>query len=270
MDATSRNKLLIHLRENYQYILEKIANICQRKIKIYFRENYQYILEKIANIFQRPIKIYIRQRKLLIYFRENYPYILDKITHLSQSRKKQKTNQKYLTENHFNFQHLGGFLPILKGRKTSKIKPEFVIFDPLRGESQSSSLLPLSSIDTFFIIAAFFIISAFIINCRIFHLCNLMFNSLRCELVTCIQEKLLLKDNLFIHLQYKDSVGKAWFRIFKQMCCNILSYFDDLCTTLNWAFLVRPWKRQDLDLFHFEWEFIEFLWLGLSPPCGFT
>ena len=32
------------------------------------------------------------------------------------------------------FQHLGGFLPILKGRKTSKIKPEFVIFDPLRGE----------------------------------------------------------------------------------------------------------------------------------------
>ena len=33
-----------------------------------------------------------------------------------------------------HFQHLGGFLPILKGRKTSKIKPEFVIFDPLRGE----------------------------------------------------------------------------------------------------------------------------------------
>ena len=35
-------------------------------------------------------------------------------------------------------QHLGGFLPILKGRKTSKIKPEFVIFDPLRGEQREN------------------------------------------------------------------------------------------------------------------------------------
>ena len=30
-------------------------------------------------------------------------------------------------------EHLGGFLPILKGRKTSKLKPEFVIYDPLKG-----------------------------------------------------------------------------------------------------------------------------------------
>ena len=30
-------------------------------------------------------------------------------------------------------EHLGGFLPILKGKKTSKLKPEFVIFDPLKG-----------------------------------------------------------------------------------------------------------------------------------------
>ena len=37
-------------------------------------------------------------------------------------------------------QHLGGFLPILKGRKTSKIKPEFVIFDPLRGEHKYTFL----------------------------------------------------------------------------------------------------------------------------------
>ena len=33
-------------------------------------------------------------------------------------------------------EHLGGFLPILKGRKTSKIKPEFVIFDPMKGEEE--------------------------------------------------------------------------------------------------------------------------------------
>ena len=32
-------------------------------------------------------------------------------------------------------EHLGGFLPILKGKKTSKIKPEFVIFDPLKGKN---------------------------------------------------------------------------------------------------------------------------------------
>ena len=103
-------------------------------------------------------QIYIYQRKLLTYFRENYQYILDKVTHLSQRRKKQKIkNQRNLTENNFNFQHLGGFLPILKGRKTSKIKPEFVIFDPLRGESQSSSLLPLSSIDAFAIFVTFVI-----------------------------------------------------------------------------------------------------------------
>lgn len=28
----------------------------------------------------------------------------------------------------------GGFLPILKGKKTSKLRPEFVIFDPTKGE----------------------------------------------------------------------------------------------------------------------------------------
>lgn len=36
-------------------------------------------------------------------------------------------------------EHLGGFLPILKGRKTSKIKPEFVIFDPMKDSSSLTS-----------------------------------------------------------------------------------------------------------------------------------
>ncbi len=32
-------------------------------------------------------------------------------------------------------EHLGGFLPLLKGKKVSKIRPDFVIFDPtLNGE----------------------------------------------------------------------------------------------------------------------------------------
>ena len=36
-------------------------------------------------------------------------------------------------------EHLGGFLPILKGRKTSKLKPEFVIFDPMKGWNRGIS-----------------------------------------------------------------------------------------------------------------------------------
>ena len=35
---------------------------------------------------------------------------------------------------------MGGFLPILKGKKTSKLKPEFVIFDPLKGEKELEHL----------------------------------------------------------------------------------------------------------------------------------
>ena len=37
-------------------------------------------------------------------------------------------------------EHLGGFLPILKGRKTSKLKPEFVIFDPLKGKNNKKEI----------------------------------------------------------------------------------------------------------------------------------
>ena len=33
-------------------------------------------------------------------------------------------------------EHLGGFLPILKGKKVSKIRPEFVIYDPTLNGSQ--------------------------------------------------------------------------------------------------------------------------------------
>lgn len=36
-------------------------------------------------------------------------------------------------------EHLGGLIPILKGRRTSKIRPEFVIFDPQGEESESIS-----------------------------------------------------------------------------------------------------------------------------------
>lgn len=37
-------------------------------------------------------------------------------------------------------EYLGGLVPLLKGRRTSKIRPEFVIFDP---QSQDSELLLL-------------------------------------------------------------------------------------------------------------------------------
>ena len=38
-------------------------------------------------------------------------------------------------------EHLGGFLPILKGKKTSKLKPEFVIFDPLKGTTITQKIV---------------------------------------------------------------------------------------------------------------------------------
>lgn len=38
-------------------------------------------------------------------------------------------------------EHLGGLVPLLKGRRTSKIRPEFVIFDP-QAEGKSI-LIPL-------------------------------------------------------------------------------------------------------------------------------
>ncbi|XP_023327831.1 tubby-related protein 4 [Eurytemora carolleeae] len=38
-------------------------------------------------------------------------------------------------------EHLGGFLPILKGRKTSKLRPEFVIFDPMKETIGGTRLL---------------------------------------------------------------------------------------------------------------------------------
>ena len=39
-------------------------------------------------------------------------------------------------------EHLGGFLPLLKGKKVCKIRPEFVIFDPqLTGGNYWNSLI---------------------------------------------------------------------------------------------------------------------------------
>ena len=43
-------------------------------------------------------------------------------------------------------EHLGGFLPLLKGKKVCKIRPEFVIFDPqLTGEDEMSNWYNLPS-----------------------------------------------------------------------------------------------------------------------------
>nr|XP_049694956.1 tubby-related protein 4 [Helicoverpa armigera] len=42
-------------------------------------------------------------------------------------------------------EHLGGLVPLLKGRRTSKIRPEFVIFDPQAEEQVSSSVVVRAS-----------------------------------------------------------------------------------------------------------------------------
>ena len=41
-------------------------------------------------------------------------------------------------------EHLGGFLPLLKGRKVSKIRPDFVIYDPsLNGDITNKLFFPI-------------------------------------------------------------------------------------------------------------------------------
>ena len=100
----------------------------------------------------------------------NYQYLSEKIDDI------------YLGANLLKFtylQHLGGFLPILKGRKTSKIKPEFVIFDPLRG----GTFVIFVTVETFLIFVTNFIFVIYVIFV-IFVTC-LIFDPLRGELVTC-------------------------------------------------------------------------------------
>lgn len=41
-------------------------------------------------------------------------------------------------------EHLGGLVPILKGRRVSKLRPEFVIMDP-RTDSRAGGALPLDT-----------------------------------------------------------------------------------------------------------------------------
>lgn len=49
-------------------------------------------------------------------------------------------------------EHLGGFLPILKGKRVSKIRPEFIIYDPqLPGKSLPCTIVYLGYIIIFFL-----------------------------------------------------------------------------------------------------------------------
>ena len=126
----------------------------------------------------------------------NYQYFSEKFTDASQNT--YKTSQSKFAQITY-FQHLGGFLPILKGRKTSKIKPEFVIFDPLRGGTFVIlvTYLIFAAYIIFVIIAAFaifvtyhiFVISATFFTITIFAIfvTYLIFDSLRVKFVTCTQ-----------------------------------------------------------------------------------
>jgi len=82
----------------------------------------------ISSLFTNSIKCHIPEKRNLKKFVSRPPnnglrFYCTMIRHGDEA-----TGSNYT----IYLEHLGGFLPILKGKKTSKIKPEFVIFDPLK------------------------------------------------------------------------------------------------------------------------------------------
>jgi hypothetical protein len=82
----------------------------------------------IASLFTHSIKCHIPDRRNLREFvcRPPRNALRHYCTMIRHGDELTGTNYTIYLE------HLGGFLPILKGKKTSKLRPEFVIFDPTK------------------------------------------------------------------------------------------------------------------------------------------
>ena len=170
-----------------------------------------------------------------------------------------------------HFQHLGGFLPILKGRKTSKIKPEFVIFDPLRGELGVVKSWRLKTNIQSIKVQIFFDIFC--------HHCHLFVTSLQSWLIKMLLASfvdpagthglggLLVKDikiqrlsgweykriaNMLKHQILLSAGSGFWWQGFKPPLIPKASCF------VRQSLILRPLNRRDLNLFPFEWGDIQF------------
>jgi len=82
----------------------------------------------LSSLFTQSIKCNIPERKNLKRFVSRPPATGLRLYCTMIRHGDEATGSNYT----IYLEHLGGFLPILKGRKTSKLKPEFVIFDPLK------------------------------------------------------------------------------------------------------------------------------------------
>lgn len=82
----------------------------------------------LSSLFTQSIKCNIPERKDLKRFVSRPPATGLRLYCTMIRHGDEATGSNYT----IYLEHLGGFLPILKGRKTSKLKPEFVIFDPLK------------------------------------------------------------------------------------------------------------------------------------------
>jgi len=136
------------------WVSRKIASLqllCRLKIHQTLRSQEQVevlplpcrLKSLLSSLFTQSIKCEIPERKALRRFVSRPPAAGLRLYCTMIRHGEEATGSNYT----IYLEHLGGFLPILKGRKTSKIKPEFVIFDPLRDPSTplSSSSCPTGS-----------------------------------------------------------------------------------------------------------------------------
>jgi hypothetical protein len=124
------------------WVSRKIASLqllCRLKIHQTLRSQDQVevlplpcrLKSLLSSLFTQSIKCEIPERKALRRFVSRPPAAGLRLYCTMIRHGEEATGSNYT----IYLEHLGGFLPILKGRKTSKIKPEFVIFDPLRDPS---------------------------------------------------------------------------------------------------------------------------------------
>ncbi|XP_053946461.1 tubby-related protein 4 isoform X2 [Anastrepha ludens] len=88
----------------------------------------------IGNLFAQTIRCCVPDLKSLREFVSRPPMCSSRF-HCTMIRHDDDTNQTTGTCYTLYLEYLGGLVPLLKGKRTSKIRPEFVIFDPQANDS---------------------------------------------------------------------------------------------------------------------------------------
>lgn len=101
----------------------------------------------IGNLFAQTIRCCVPNTKSLRDFVSRPPACSTRL-HCTMIRHDEDGNQSSGTCYTLYLEFMGGLVPLLKGKRTSKIRPEFVIFDPQGEEIHSSSLSSCSSAES--------------------------------------------------------------------------------------------------------------------------